>query len=268
MPPATVAASPLAPAAPPRSAAGRVPDRITLDLVTGILQATRAEMEALIERTAMSPFIREKKDYFTAFLDREGRLVVSTSLTLAGNLVDAILEHYPRRTMRDGDLYWYNDCYASYGAVSHLPDMAFVMPVFHEGELIGFTETWGHLWDIGGHGPGERLSARDEHLPGRDHDPPGTGHARGGAQRGGVPDLRSELALSGHDAGRSQSHHGRLRFGQAASGGGRPALRHPGRARHLRPPARALGRRPCGGPWRRASRTAIMASGTSSTPTP
>lgn len=149
--PSPAAAGPPATAGPPAAAA---PDRITLDLVTGILQATRAEMEALIERTAMSPFIREKKDYFTAFLDREGRLVVSTSLTLAGNLVDAILEHYPRRTMRDGDLYWYNDCYASHGAVSHLPDMAFVMPVFHEGELIGFSETWGHLWDIGGAVPG------------------------------------------------------------------------------------------------------------------
>ena len=144
----------LPPAAPSSATAPAVPDRITLDLVTGILQATRSEMEALIERTAMSPFIREKKDYFTAFLDREGRLVVSTSLTLAGNLVDAILEYYPRQTMRDGDLYWYNDCYASHGAVSHLPDMAFVMPVFHAGELIGFTETWGHLWDIGGTVPG------------------------------------------------------------------------------------------------------------------
>ena len=142
------------PAASSSAAAPAVPDRITLDLVTGILQATRSEMEALIERTAMSPFIREKKDYFTAFLDREGRLVVSTSLTLAGNLVEAILEHYPRQTMREGDLYWYNDCYASHGAVSHLPDMAFVMPVFHAGELIGFAETWGHLWDIGGMVPG------------------------------------------------------------------------------------------------------------------
>ena len=135
---------------PPAAARPAATDRITMDLIRGILRATRAEMEALIERTAMSPFIREKKDYFTAFLDREGRLVVSTSLTLAGNLVDAILDHYPRQTMRDGDLYWYNDCYATGGAVSHLPDMAFVMPVFHEGELIGFAETWGHLWDIGG----------------------------------------------------------------------------------------------------------------------
>ena len=125
-----------------------------LELINGALQAARAEMEALIDRTSMSPFIREKKDYFTAFLDKGGNLVVSTSLTLAGNLVDAILDEYPAQTMRDGDLFWYNDPYASRGGVSHLPDMVFVMPVFARGQLIAFAEAWGHLWDIGGSVPG------------------------------------------------------------------------------------------------------------------
>ena len=93
------------------------PDRFTLELIKGALNAARAEMEALVARTAMSPFIREKKDYFTAaFLNPKGELVVSTSLTLAGNLVDAILDEYPAQTMRAGDLYWYNDCYGTRGA--------------------------------------------------------------------------------------------------------------------------------------------------------
>jgi N-methylhydantoinase B len=127
---------------------------ITLELINGALQAARAEMEALIDRTSMSPFIREKKDYFSAFLDKEGQLVVSTSLTLAGNLVEVILEEYPAEDMRDGDLYWYNDPYASRGGVSHYPDMVFVMPVFARGRLIAFAEAWGHLWDIGGMVPG------------------------------------------------------------------------------------------------------------------
>lgn len=129
-------------------------DRVAHELVKGALNAARGEMEALIARTAMSPFIREKKDFFTAFLNPAGELVVSTSLTLAGNLVDAILEEYPAETMEDGDLFWFNDPYASHGAVSHLPDMVFVMPVFAEGRLIAFAEAWGHLWDIGGTVPG------------------------------------------------------------------------------------------------------------------
>ena len=132
----------------------RTTDTVTMELIKGSLQAARSEMEALIDRTAMSPFIREKKDYFTAFLDGDGRLVVSTSLTLSGNLVSPIFEYYPREQMRDGDLYWYNDPYASRGGVSHLPDMVFVMPVFHDNELVAFSEAWGHLWDIGGSVPG------------------------------------------------------------------------------------------------------------------
>jgi len=129
-------------------------DTITLELINGTLKAAREEMEALIDRTAMSPFIREKKDYFTAFLNRDGRLVVSTSLTLSGNLVEGILKHYPSQTMADGDLYIYNDAYGTGGGVSHLPDMVFVAPVFHDGELFAFAEAWGHLWDIGGMVPG------------------------------------------------------------------------------------------------------------------
>ncbi len=125
-------------------------NRIKFELIKGTLNSSRKEMEALIARTAMSPFIREKKDFFTAILNQKGELIVSTSLTLAGNLIQGIFEHYPYDTMSEGDLYIYNDCYSSYGAVSHLPDMVFVMPVFCKAELVAFVECWGHLWDIGG----------------------------------------------------------------------------------------------------------------------
>jgi N-methylhydantoinase B len=147
---ATPDARPAATRDAPRNATPDARARIAHELVKGALNALRGEMEALIARTAMSPFIREKKDFFTAVLNPGGELVVSTSLTLAGNLVDAILADYPADDMRDGDLYWYNDPYATGGAVSHLPDMAFIMPVFAEGRLIAFIEAWGHLWDIGG----------------------------------------------------------------------------------------------------------------------
>jgi N-methylhydantoinase B len=130
-------------------------DIVTLELIKGAIQSARTEMEAVIERTAMSAFIREKKDYFTAFFDRDGRLVVSTALPMAaGNLIDCILERYPRDGMRPGDLYLYNDSYGSGGAVSHNNDMVFVAPVFGAQRLIAFTEAWGHLWDIGGMVPG------------------------------------------------------------------------------------------------------------------
>ena len=138
-------------------------DAVTLELIKGAIQSARSEMEALIERTAMSAFIREKKDYFTAFFDRGGRLVVATALPMAaGNLITCIFEHYPAETMRPDDLYLYNDAYGSRGAVSHLNDMVFVAPIFAENRLIGFAEAWGHLWDIGGMVPGSISPAAND----------------------------------------------------------------------------------------------------------
>ena len=167
-------------------------------------------MEALIARTAMSPFIREKKDFFTAFLNPKGELVVSTSLTLAGNLVDAILETYPAETMRPGDLYWYNDAYGTGGAVSHLPDMVFVRPVFHEDRLIAFSEAWGHLWDIGGSVPGSISPHATSVFQEGIMIPPVRVMRDGVENDRGRPHLHPQLALSGDAGGRPEGDHGRL----------------------------------------------------------
>jgi N-methylhydantoinase B len=107
-------------------AAEAVCDPVTLQIVRGALRAIQSEMEAVIERTAMSPFIREKKDFYAALFDGAGRLIVGSNLPVFGDVVGPIAEHYPLDTMRPGDIYWFNDCYASRGAVSHSPDQVFV----------------------------------------------------------------------------------------------------------------------------------------------
>jgi N-methylhydantoinase B len=125
-------------------------DPITLEIVRGGLLAIQSEMEAVIERTAMSPFIREKKDFYAALYDHAGRLIVGSNLPVFGDVVGPIAEHYPLASMRPGDMYWFNDCYASKGAVSHSPDQVFVAPVFADGELSAFAQSWAHFNDIGG----------------------------------------------------------------------------------------------------------------------
>jgi N-methylhydantoinase B len=129
-------------------------DPVTLEIVRGALRAAQSEMEALIERTAMSPFIREKKDFFAALFDGRGKLVVGSNLPAFGDIVAPILEYYPLAGMKPGDLYWYNDCYLSKGAVSHTPDQVFVAPVFAEGDLVAFAHSWAHFNDVGGLRPG------------------------------------------------------------------------------------------------------------------
>jgi N-methylhydantoinase B len=125
-------------------------DPVTLQIVRGALRAIQGEMEAVIERTAMSPFIREKKDFYAALFDGVGRLIVGSNLPVFGDVVGPIAEHYPLDTMRPGDIYWFNDCYASKGAVSHSPDQVFVAPVFADGKLAAFAQSWAHFNDIGG----------------------------------------------------------------------------------------------------------------------
>jgi len=129
-------------------------DPIRLEIIVGAMGASLVEMGALLERTAMSAMIREKKDYWVAFFDPDARMVAGTVLPLFGQIVKPIVEHYPVADMRPGDVYWFNDCYGTQGAVTHSPDQVFVAPVFHEGTLCGFVQSWAHFSDIGGSHPG------------------------------------------------------------------------------------------------------------------
>lgn len=123
---------------------------ITVELIKGRVASARSEVEVLIERTAMSPVIREKKDYFVAFFSARGELITGSTFPLGANALDAVLETYPAATMRPGDVYCYNDPYSSNGGVSHTPDLVLVEPAYAGGELVAFVQVFGHLWDIGG----------------------------------------------------------------------------------------------------------------------
>lgn len=127
---------------------------ILLEIIKGGIRSSQSEMAALLDRTAMSPFIREKKDYFIGLFDAEGRLVHSAGLPLMGNVIKPVLDRYPLKTIQEGDIFWYNDCYGSNGGVSHTPDQVIVAPVFHEGKVRAFSQTWAHFNDIGGLRPG------------------------------------------------------------------------------------------------------------------
>ena len=129
-------------------------DPVTIEIIRGALRAIQNEMGALIERTAMSPFIREKKDFYAALFDATGQLIAGSNLPLFGDVVGPVTEHYPLDSMRAGDIYWFNDCYASRGAVSHSPDQVLLAPVFADGQLSGFAQSWAHFNDIGGMRPG------------------------------------------------------------------------------------------------------------------
>ncbi len=127
---------------------------IVLEVVKGAIRSAQSEMTALLDRTSMSPFIREKKDYFIGFFDAQGALVHSASLPLMGDMIKPVLDRFAPDAMHDGDIYWYNDCYGSNGAVSHTPDQVLIAPVFVQGRVRAYSLSWAHFNDIGGLRPG------------------------------------------------------------------------------------------------------------------
>lgn len=129
-------------------------DPVSLEIIRGAVSAAQSEMEALLERTAISAFIREKKDFYTALFDADGTMAVGSMVPIFGDMTSPVLEKFPAETMQPGDLYWYNDCYGSRGAVSHSNDQVLLAPVFHEGERCAFVMSWAHFADIGGLHPG------------------------------------------------------------------------------------------------------------------
>jgi N-methylhydantoinase B len=135
-------------------------DPVTRQLIRGSLRAARLECELIIERTAMSAFIREKKDYTVSFLDAKGQEVYGE--TMGSDILGCVWDYYPAESMRPGDLYWYNDPYLSQGSVTHTPDMVFIAPVFYEGEVVSYCHSFAHFWDLGGARPGSIGPANTE----------------------------------------------------------------------------------------------------------
>ena len=125
-------------------------DPITLEIVRGAVSSIILQMEGLVERTAMSPFIKEKMDYFVGIYDLKGRIVDAFLSTSGPKIVNPVIRVYPIEDMEPGDLYWYNDPHLSKGAIQHTGDMCFLSPVFHEEKPVGFAVSFGHFWDIGG----------------------------------------------------------------------------------------------------------------------
>jgi N-methylhydantoinase B len=129
-------------------------DPVSLEIIRGAIAAAQSEMEALIERTAISAFIREKKDFYTALFDGNGTMAVGSMVPIFGDMTRPVIEKFPIETMQEGDVYWYNDCYGSYGAISHSNDQVLLAPVFREGRVCAFVMSWAHFADIGGLRPG------------------------------------------------------------------------------------------------------------------
>jgi N-methylhydantoinase B len=124
-------------------------DPITLDIIEGALKNARHEMDAVLFRTAMSPVIREQHDEFPMITDPLGRMVVGQF----GSYINEMMENY-REPVEPGDVILTSDPYKCGGAISHVNDWLVCVPIFFDGELVGWSSMFGHQMDAGGPLPG------------------------------------------------------------------------------------------------------------------
>jgi N-methylhydantoinase B len=135
-------------------------DPITLAVIQNGLQQVCNEMDLAFCRAAFSPVISEAMDRSDGIYDAEdGALIAQGELGLpvfVGTMqfsTGAVIERVRANgwKVEPGDVFIVNDPYMG---GTHLMDVKFVKPFFHQGELYAWLANTGHWPDTGGMVPG------------------------------------------------------------------------------------------------------------------
>ena len=134
-------------------------DPVTASVIQGALENIAIEMGHKLMRMSYSSIIRESEDFGAALVDPQGRGLAESAQSTplqSGPIpgyVQGVLRQLAERgdEFRPGDVVMHNDAYAG---ASHGPDVAFIVPTFHDDRLIGFAATTAHHLDIGALTPG------------------------------------------------------------------------------------------------------------------
>ncbi|MGZ4356397.1 MAG: hydantoinase B/oxoprolinase family protein [Gaiellaceae bacterium] len=140
------------------SATTRV-DPVTAAVIAGALDSIAVEMGHKLARMAYSSIIRESEDFGCVLCDEQGNQLCESaqSTPLQSGPIPGYIAGINRRfaevglEWKPGDVVIHNHAY--YGA-SHQPDVGFVVPVFYDGVLVGFSATTAHHLDLGALSPG------------------------------------------------------------------------------------------------------------------
>ena len=127
-----------APLPPTRAKPDRI-DPITTSVIQGALENIAIEMGYKLMRMSYSSIIRESEDFGAALVDAEGRGLAESAQSTplqSGPIpgyVRGVLKTLAARgdQFRPGDVIMHNDAYSG---ASHGPDVAFIVPVFVQGQ--------------------------------------------------------------------------------------------------------------------------------------
>jgi N-methylhydantoinase B len=131
-------------------------DPITVEVVRNKFDGIANEMQSTLFRSSFSPIVKEGLDASASLFTLEGEtlaqaIAIPIHLATLIPVVRTILDEFPPETMADGDIYIMNDPYLG---GTHLPDIALVTPIFHDGSPIAFSAAMTHHQDVGGMSPG------------------------------------------------------------------------------------------------------------------
>lgn len=138
-------------------------DRVTFEVLKNGFVNLVDQMSEQLLRTCYS-FVIYSRDFSNCLCDAEGNTVMQGSGDIAvhvGTLhftAKAVIERF-KGDIHPGDVFMINDPYLG---GTHFCDVRLVRPIFHDGQLIAFTQSNGHWADIGGAVPGSfDISAKD-----------------------------------------------------------------------------------------------------------
>ena len=143
-------------------------DPITTEIIRNAFVAIASDMNATLIRSAFTPVIYEGKDCSVALIDENGE-VLGQSLGLPlflGNLeicIKIMAERYGWDYFKDGDVFYMND---SYMTGTHLNDSTIIMPIFWQGERVGFAASRAHWLDVGAKDPGTPVDSTEIYQEG------------------------------------------------------------------------------------------------------
>ncbi len=126
-------------------------DPILASVLQRRVVAVSREMATVLMRSSRSPIFNEVGDLVTVVFDRSGRTLAQTEFASiiafgAGPSLQAIIEAFGE-DVHDGDVFIHNDVYSG---GNQLADVGLYAPVFHDGELVAWTASKGHVADVGG----------------------------------------------------------------------------------------------------------------------
>ncbi|HJU74971.1 MAG TPA: hydantoinase B/oxoprolinase family protein [Gemmatimonadaceae bacterium] len=127
-------------------------DPLALTVMAHAVAMIAEEMGTILERGALSPNIRERRDASSALFDAQGRMIAQAAhipvhLGAMPESVRAVLERHPA----PGDVFLLND---PYRGGSHLPDLTMVEAIADADDIVGFAAVRAHHADVGGMSPG------------------------------------------------------------------------------------------------------------------